>query len=207
MRANQITKNKKDLTPLIEQKIDKNNENHIKMLYDIWQRFNNNDKNINLIDNKWSKYIFYFIQNFIFLANIGFQNKDPISDFRGTGLLGLQHLWNFSLNDIRAENVFNVSTNNITWYYFAACGINITGKVVQFVEERVCEKYFYDLNEEINLYNFTQCLYNEFFVGFNNYWIEKNNFNILMVNKYLEEFFETRAQLVFHRILMFKNKF
>ena len=68
MRANQITKNKKDLTPLIEQKIDKNNEAHIKMLYDIWQRFNNNDKNINLIDNKWSKYIFYFYSKFYFFS-------------------------------------------------------------------------------------------------------------------------------------------
>ena len=123
------------------------------------------------------------------------------------GLLGLRHLWSFSLNDIRAENVFNVSTNNITWYYYAACGINITGKVIQFIEGRDCEKYFYDLNEEIDFYNFSQCLYNEFFVGFNNYWIEKNNFNLMMVNKYLEEFMEIRAKNIFYRIIMTKPKF
>ena len=104
------------------------------------------------------------------------------------GLLGLRHLWYFSLYDARADNVFNVATNDTTWYYYAACGINITGKVIQFIEERECEKYFYDLNEEINLYNFSQNLYNEFFVGFNSMWLEKKNFNIMMVNSYLEEF-------------------
>ena len=117
------------------------------------------------------------------------------------GLLGLRHLWYFSLNDIRAENVFNVATNDKTWYYYAACGINITGKVIQFIEEKKYEKFFYDLNEEINLYNFSQSLYNEFFVGFNNMWMEKNNFNLMMVNYYLEEFMENRAKYIFYNLL------
>ena len=123
------------------------------------------------------------------------------------GLLGLRHLWYFSLNDIRAENVFNVATNDKTWYYYAACGINITGKVIQFIEEKECEKFFYDLNEEINLYNFSQSLYNEFFVGFNNMWMEKNNFNLMMVNYYLEEFMENRAKYIFFNLLLLKKKF
>ena len=56
-RKNQITKYKKELAVLYEEKIDKNNNNHIKMLFDIWARFNKNDSNIKLIDQKWSKYI------------------------------------------------------------------------------------------------------------------------------------------------------
>ena len=123
------------------------------------------------------------------------------------GLLGLRHLWYFSLNDIRAENVFNVATNDKTWYYYAACGINITGKVIQFIEEKECEKFFYDLNGEINLYNFSQSLYNEFFVGFNNMWMEKNNFNLMMVNSYLEEFMEYRAKYIFFNLLLVKKNF
>ena len=123
------------------------------------------------------------------------------------GLLGLRHLSFFTLNDYRAENVFKTATDEKTWYYYAACGINITGKVIQFIEGKECEKYFYDLNEEINLYNFTQCLFNEFFVGFNNMWIEKNNFNLLMVNSYLEEFMETKANCIFYKILLVTKKF
>ena len=123
------------------------------------------------------------------------------------GLLGLRHLSFFTLNDYRAENVFKTATDEKTWYYYAACGINITGKVIQFIEGKECEKYFYDLNEEINLYNVTQCLFNEFFVGFNSMWIEKNNFNLLMVNSYLEEFMETKANYIFYKILLVTKKF
>jgi hypothetical protein len=54
---NQITKYKKELAMLYEQKIDKNNKNHLKMLFDIWSHFNSNDHNIRDIDQKWSKYI------------------------------------------------------------------------------------------------------------------------------------------------------
>ena len=123
------------------------------------------------------------------------------------GLLGLRHLWFFSLNDQRAQNVFNISTNNKTWYYYAACGINITGKVIQFIEEKECEKYFYDLNEEINIYNFSQRLYNEFFVGFNNMWIEKGYDSFMLVNSTMEKFMETRAKSIFQRLIQMKNNF
>ena len=55
MNSNKITKYKKDLISLYEEKIDKNNRQHMGMLYEIWIRFNRNDRNINLIDKKWSK--------------------------------------------------------------------------------------------------------------------------------------------------------
>jgi len=59
MKSNQITKYKKDLTLLYEEKIDRNNRQHMKMLHDIWVRFNKNDPNINNIDKKWGK-LYYF---------------------------------------------------------------------------------------------------------------------------------------------------
>lgn len=55
MKSNQITKYKKDLILLYEEKIDRNNQQHMKMLFDIWLRFNKNDRNIKPIDKKWSK--------------------------------------------------------------------------------------------------------------------------------------------------------
>ena len=57
MKSNKITKYKKDLITLYEEKIDKNNIQHMNMLYDIWLRFNRYDRNIMPIDKKWSKYI------------------------------------------------------------------------------------------------------------------------------------------------------
>ena len=105
------------------------------------------------------------------------------------------------MNDNRADEVYKVATGEKTWYYYAACGINISGKVIQFIEERDCDNFFYDNNQEINLYNFTQCLYNEFFVGFNNMWLEKKQFDIMKVNSFLEEFMEKRARSIFQRLI------
>ena len=54
MKSNRITKYKKDLITLYEEKIDKNNIQHMNMLFNIWLRFNPNDRNIQPIDKKWS---------------------------------------------------------------------------------------------------------------------------------------------------------
>ena len=54
MKSNRITKYKKDLILLYEEKIDKNNIQHMNMLFNIWLRFNPNDRNIQPIDKKWS---------------------------------------------------------------------------------------------------------------------------------------------------------
>ena len=55
MKANRITKYKKDLTLLYEEKIDKNDRQHMNMLFDIWNHFMRNDRNIREIDKKWGK--------------------------------------------------------------------------------------------------------------------------------------------------------
>ena len=119
----------------------------------------------------------------------------------------MKHLWYFSLYDNRADEVYNVASGEKTWYYYAAAGINISGKVIQFIEERDCDNYFYENLQEINLYNFTQNLYNEFFVGFNKYWIEKQYNSIMMVNSSLEEFMEKRAKFIFQRLITMKKVF
>ena len=146
------------------------------------------------------KIIIYIKIIFKIIEEIGFQGKNPLTDFRGSGLLGLKHLWYFSINDIRSEQVFRIATGKRTWYYYAATGISISGKVIQFIEERDCDKYFYDNNNEINLYN-------EFFVAFNNMWIEKGYYDIMRVNSTLEEFMEHRAKLVFQRLILMKKVF
>ena len=148
-----------------------------------------------------------YILIFLIIVKIGFQGKDPITDFRGSGLLGLKHLWQFSLYDLKSKNVYKVATNEKTWYFYAATGINITGKVIQFIEEKNCDKYFYDKNNDIDLYNFTQILYNEFFVGFNNMWIEKGYTDFMKVNSSLEEFMGIKAKKIFQNIINDKKVF
>ena len=121
--------------------------------------------------------------------------------------MGLRHLFQFSLFDSRAEQVFKVAVNQKTWYFFAATGINISGKVIEFIEEGFCDKYFYEQNDDINLYIFTQKLYNEFFVGFNQLWIERRYTDFMKVNSTLEEFMEIKANSIFLNIIISKKLF
>ena len=64
LRLNRIVKYKNELKMLYGTKINKDNKNHIKMLFDIWLHFFPKDKDILDIDKKWRKLIplklFYF---------------------------------------------------------------------------------------------------------------------------------------------------
>ena len=55
INSNKIIKYKNELALLYTDKIDMRNSQHRKMLYDIWIKFNKNDKYINRIDKKWCK--------------------------------------------------------------------------------------------------------------------------------------------------------
>ena len=55
LRKNRISKYKKELQTLYGTKIDKDNNNHMKMLYDFWFHYFPNDKDIKDIDKKWRK--------------------------------------------------------------------------------------------------------------------------------------------------------
>ena len=136
---------------------------------------------------------------------LGFQGKDPLTDFRGSGLLGLKHLWQFSIHDLRANQVFKIATDDKTWYFYAATGINISGKVIQFIEKNECDKYFFESMSIINMYNFTQILYNEFFCGFNNLWVEKKMTDFMQVNSMLEKFMNNEAKIIFKKVFNVKK--
>lgn len=122
-------------------------------------------------------------------------------------MLGLKHLWQFNIYDPRAEKVFKIATNQKTWYFFAATGINISGKVIEFIENGNCDEYFYELNGGINLYLFSQKLYNEFFFEFNEMWVERGYTDFMKVNTSLEEFMLTKAKDIFQKLIKTKKLF
>ena len=109
--------------------------------------------------------------------------------------------------DNRADRVYKVASGKKSWYYYASAGINISGMVIRFIEEKDCDYFFYENKNDINLYNFTQCLYNEFFNGFNDMWVEKGYFDIMRFNSTLEEFMEYRAKNIFRRLIQSKTVF
>ena len=57
LRLNRIVRYKNELKALYLTKINKDNKNHMKMLFDIWLHFFPKDKDILDIDQKWRKLI------------------------------------------------------------------------------------------------------------------------------------------------------
>ena len=56
LKSNLISKYKYELKKLYEEKIDKNNKQQMKMLYDIWFHYFPNVRDIQDIDKKWRKF-------------------------------------------------------------------------------------------------------------------------------------------------------
>lgn len=54
-RANKISRYKHELKKLYEEKINKDNKQQMKLLFDIWYHYFPNDKSIQDIDKKWRK--------------------------------------------------------------------------------------------------------------------------------------------------------
>lgn len=129
--------------------------------------------------------------------DVGFQGKDPLTDFRGTGLLGLKHLSIFSKSDLRAGLIYKVASNQDTWYFYSATSINITGKVIDFIEKDNCNEYLFELKEKINIFDLTYKIYIDFFSGFNKMWVELKCNDFMKVNSLLDEFMKTRAKDIY----------
>ena len=66
-------------------------------------------------------------------VDIGFQGKDPATDFRGAGMLGLEQL--LAITDHGSEyreealKMYQASIDKKNWYFFAVTGLNITEKI------------------------------------------------------------------------------
>lgn len=73
-------------------------------------------------------------------VDIGFQGKDPATDFRGVGVLGLEQLLFLTSKGSpyreTALKMYKDSTITDTWYFFCVAGINISQKILlAFLED------------------------------------------------------------------------
>ena len=102
-------------------------------------------------------------------VEIGFQSKDPSTDFRGMGLLGLINLnyftTNAKFNEI-GKRTYGRSTHPLHGYSFAIVGINITSWVYKWLSDGSLKAHFYnssiDLGRQeqetpLEIFNFIYC--------------------------------------------------
>ena len=77
-------------------------------------------------------------------VDVGFQGKDPATDFRGAGVFGLENL--LAITDEGSEyreealEMFRTSADQSSWYFFASAGLNVTQRLLIALQDTsLCE--------------------------------------------------------------------
>jgi len=96
-------------------KYDKKNSEHEAKLQKLWSTLKPDEALSERLTKKW--------------IDIGFQGADPSTDFRGSGILGLDQLLTVTTEEpykTTGLEMYQDSTNEAHWYFFSVTGINIT---------------------------------------------------------------------------------
>jgi hypothetical protein len=123
---------------------------------------------------------------------IGFQqSKDPCTDFRGMGLLGLKHLVFLSKNHkSTAHSMLSTSSHPIKGYPFAITGINMSHLVLSLMKDKTLTNYFYNIDPTKKLFSVSDLdkVYAAVFIAFNRYWIQENPQDLMEFSVIREKF-------------------
>lgn len=108
-------------------------------------------------------------------TEIGFQGKDPSTDFRGMGMLAVTNLHIFATNyNELASKIYSKSLHPKFGYPFAIVGINITSWIYFLLLNGHLKTHFYNdsallARNNINLENFNK-IYSIIFSEFDTFW-------------------------------------
>mmetsp|Transcript_4710 Transcript_4710/g.6526 ORF Transcript_4710/g.6526 Transcript_4710/m.6526 type:complete len:293 (-) Transcript_4710:336-1214(-) len=105
---------------------------------------------------------------------IGFQGKNPASDFRGGGVHALNQLLYFcSTRPGAVHKQLEDLGNAEKWHPWACTGINITSYVTSMLKDRLFDIQLYGLDRETQLQRLNE-IYSEVFESFHVDWIKSN---------------------------------
>ncbi|DAZ98005.1 TPA: hypothetical protein N0F65_005163 [Lagenidium giganteum] len=123
-------------------------------------------------------------------GEIGFQGTDPMTDFRGMGILSLHQLVHFTAKySVEAQRALADSNHPTRWYPFSVAGINITGFIVDLIRERLLDPLVYEFADvhnpgsDISLENGVNAVndfYSTIFTRFNDLWVRSNPRDAMM---------------------------
>lgn len=151
-----------DLNELRRKKFSLDNLEDSEKIMSLWKCLKGDD---DLLDTKISKR----------WTELGFQGKDPGTDFRGMGMLAVTNLHYFATEYKEiARQVYNKSLHPKFGYPFAIVGINITSWIYHLLSDGHLKTHFYNdsallARDNINLLNFNK-IYQIIFVEFNAFW-------------------------------------
>lgn len=151
-----------DLEELRLKKFSFSNSQDSEKLFDLWQSLKGKDDQLEAqISKRWPE--------------IGFQGKDPSTDFRGMGMLAVVNLHCFATeNSDIAVKVYSKSLHPKHGYPFAIVGINMTSLIYHLLADGHLKTHFYNnsallARDKINVEQFNK-LYCTIFSEFDSFW-------------------------------------
>ena len=151
------------------------NEVHEELLLKLWDALKPNER----LDNRYSKQ----------WGEIGFQGKNPATDFRGMGVLSLKNLIYFieSKTD-EAKRLFSLSQHPRFGYPFAVAGINLTGVAFDLLRSGELKAHFYTAAATKYTLEDFQKLFVQMFCAFSDFYISSEPENIMEFNQQLNNY-------------------
>ncbi|KAF9134889.1 hypothetical protein BG015_003361, partial [Linnemannia schmuckeri] len=130
----------REINQRVHTKYDSTNPAHERKLMLLWDLLRPQDKLEGRYTKQWTE--------------IGFQGKDPATDFRGMGMLGLDDLVYYAkYYPMSSKHALECSHDAISWYSFAIVGINITSFAVQTLRTRQLQYYLFLNGTDISVYH------------------------------------------------------
>jgi len=130
-------------------------------------------------------------------TDIGFQGRDPATDFRGMGLLGLQNLLYFSTQHNRhARQVLTHSQHPQLGYSFAIVGINLTSVAVKLLRSGHLRSHFYNSVLDAPSLSDFHSVYVYLFYEFDKFWFAEKPADMMQFNFVLQKFENNISQLL-----------
>ncbi|KAJ9063836.1 hypothetical protein DSO57_1036806 [Entomophthora muscae] len=147
----------KEMNELSNTKYDATNKRHEQKLLELWNALKPNEPLKDRISLQWE--------------SIGFQGRDPASDFRGMGILGLEDLLYFSKTYSEvARAVLERSNHPTSWYSFALAGIHITAYSLELLRTRLLQMQLFQHGVSRTT---CQEIYCFLFVQFDAFWFSR----------------------------------
>ncbi|KAK2170431.1 hypothetical protein LSH36_3g29019 [Paralvinella palmiformis] len=145
------------------------NPKHEILLLQLWGTLCPDDKLESRISKQW--------------GDIGFQGDDPMTDFRGMGILGLLNLvFLVTKHTNAAKQLLSHSTHPQYGYSFAIVGINITGLVYHLLTGGYLKTHFYNAIEGRPTLEHFHGVYCHFFWDFDQFWRDEKPKDIMQFN-------------------------
>ena len=141
---------------------DKNNHDHRSMIDQFW---NNMQPSIRregsqFESNSWKE--------------LGFQGKDPSTDFRGMGIYSLINLVEMSKSySIQSRKLLLESNNPKRYFPYAAVGINITGVIIKLIETRSLHHILLEIDQN-DFDNQINQTYAQLYLAFGDLWVARD---------------------------------